>query len=91
MQDDTGINKKIFIPEKTLTLEEFKKKVDPKPQDEKLKKKTGKTKKNDAVEDSKELKAAKEFKDILKKNNKHLAYVIVEVDQNLGLKFHDWS
>ena len=72
-------------------MEEFKKKVDPKPQDEKLKKKTGKTKKNDAVEDSKELKAAKEFKDILKKNNKHLAYVIVEVDQNLGLKFHDWS
>lgn len=33
-----GINKKIFIPEKTLSLTEFKTKVDPKLQEEKASK-----------------------------------------------------
>ena len=86
-----GINKKIFIPEKTLSLTEFKKKIDPKPQEEKASKKNKKAKQNDSVEDSKELKEAKKFKDTLKKTNKYLPYVIVEVDQNHGLKFHDYS
>jgi uncharacterized protein (UPF0216 family) len=103
MQDDMGINKKIFIPEKTQSLTEFITKVDPKLQEEKanknyfgkfaknIGKSNKKEKKNDSVEDSKELKAAKEFKDKLKKNNNHLPYVIIEVDQNHGLKFHDYS
>lgn len=38
-----------------------------------------------------ELKEAKNFRDGLKKNNDHLPYVIVEIDQNYGLKFHDYS